>query len=101
MDTHQFYDRKQYIEQVRNSFSAGGEKQRSYTEDFEADGQIPRNFFKVRFALAIVLFLAFLFIQQTNFSYKNVNAAAIVKQIKKTVALPESIPDIKELIRIQ
>ena len=42
MDTHQYYDRKQYVEQVRSSFSGNNEKKRySYTP--ETDVQEPES----------------------------------------------------------
>lgn len=101
MDTHQYYDRKQYVEQVRSSFSGNNEKKRySYTPEKDVQEPEVRGFFKVRFILAVVLFFAFLFIQQTNFSYQDINAAKIADQIRKTVSLPDSVPALSELIHI-
>lgn len=101
MNTQQYYDRKQYVEQVRSSFSGNSEKKR-YSYQSEADVKEPevRGFFKVRFVLAVVLFLTFLFIQQTDLSYKDISAAKITEQIRKTVSLPDSVPALSELIHI-
>lgn len=102
MDTHQYYDRKQYVEQVRSSFSGNSDKKR-YSYAPETGGEVPevRGFFKVRFALAVGLFLVFLFIQQADISYKDVSASNIVNQIRSTVSLPDSMPDLSEVIQIR
>lgn len=102
MDTQQYYDRKQYVEQVRSSFSENNEKKRySYQPETNTEEPGVRGFFKVRFVLAIVLFLAFLFIQQADISYKDINAPNLVKQIRSTVSLPDTVPALSELIHIE
>ena len=102
MDTHQYYDRKQYVEQVRSSFSGNSEKRKySYQPETNAEEPEVRGFFKIRFVLAIALFLAFLFIQQADISYKDINAPNLVKQIRSTVSLPDSVPALNELIHIE
>ena len=102
MDTQSYYDRKRYVEQVRNSFSENGTKKKSsYVPEVEEEDHEVRGFFKVRFALALALFLAFLFIQQADISYENINASNIVKQIRSTISLPEDIPAFSHLIQIE
>lgn len=102
MDTHQFYDRKQYVEQVRSSFSGSGEKRNaSYATEQENDAGEVRSFFKLRFVLAVVVFLAFLFFQQADISYEDITAADVVKQIRSTISLPDSVPKLEELIHVE
>lgn len=102
MDTHPYYDRKHYVEQVRSSFSGESERKgRSYVHETEAEDREVRGFFKVRLVLAVVLFLAFLFVQQADISYKDINASSLAEQIQSTISLPESLPELDEFIHIQ
>jgi hypothetical protein len=83
------------VEQVRNSFS-GENRSRQNTYDYENEQELHRSggFLKVRFFLALLLFLAFFFVKQTDFSYQNVGASEIEQEIRSTVELPEDFSDI-------
>lgn len=102
MDTRQIYDRKQYIEQVRNSFKDSGiVRKNSYEMETGSGEREPKSYFKVRLAFSVLLFLGFLFVQQRNLSYEKINAAVIVKQIQKSVSLPESFSSLEKMIHFE
>lgn len=102
MDANQYYNRKQYIEQVRNSFSDTGEHRNiSSRGDHGIEDREIRSFFKIRLALGILLFLGFLFVQQADLSYGALNAPNIVKQVKRTVSFPDSLEKLKEAVHTE
>lgn len=110
MNQEQYLNRKQYVEQARNSFGDYAGKNKAgysdrtrnsyYEQDMEAMERVPKGYFKLRLLLAVFLFLGFLFIQQTGWSYKNINASTIRKKIETSITLPESFPDLKDVVSI-
>ena len=102
MDNRQYYDRKQYVEQVKKSFFDGTGQRKSYrAPENEMEEEAPRSFFRLRFAIALLLFFGFLFVRQANISYHSFNADNITNQIRRTVSLPESLPKLSEIIKIE
>ena len=51
------------------------------------------------FAL-ILLFLAFVFIWQTNWEWKGINAETIQEKIGTSIELPEGFPELSDVIPI-
>lgn len=109
MNREQYLNRKQYVEQARNSFGISAENnknshQKNRSGYYETDGEdveaIPRSFFKIRLLLAVLLFLGFFFIQQTEWSYKNIDASSIQKRIETSINLPESFPSLSDVVSI-
>ena len=82
MQTESYESRKKYVESVKNSFSAPERVQRQETEDRKTQ---PRSFLGLRFVLSLVLFLGFLLIRQTDFSWHSWDAEKITQQIQKTL----------------
>lgn len=109
MNQEQIYSRKQYVEQVRHSFEDNtnpdkkrAERQnRSMDDDYLMESEnASRGFFKLRFILSLVIFLAFLFIWQTGWSYQNINADMIQKKIETSIQLPDSFPELSDVVSI-
>lgn len=82
MQTESYESRKKYVESVKNSFPISTQNQRPETEDTEIH---PRNFLGLRFVLALLLFLGFLLIRQTDVSWHSWNAEKITQQIEKNI----------------
>lgn len=82
MQTESYESRKKYVESVKNSFSTSNQNHKPETENTETQ---PKNFFGLRFVLAILLFLSFLLIRQTDVSWHSWNAEKITQQIEKNI----------------
>ncbi|MCD7980807.1 MAG: hypothetical protein LUF32_00565 [Clostridiales bacterium] len=102
MDQQQYYDRKQYVEQARSSFGEQPERHGavSFEREDEEAGRRTRGFFRVRLGLAVLLFLVFLLIRQTGWSYQDIDAAAIQEEIGSSVSLPDSFPKLSDIISV-
>lgn len=108
MDQEQIENRKQYIEQVRHSFDENnredsGNRTRYRRYDYEenqTEEKRPGGFFKLRLAFSVLLFLIFVFMWQTDWSYKGVTAATIQEKIGTSIRLPESFPKLSDVISI-
>ncbi|MCD8132964.1 MAG: hypothetical protein LUE19_03810 [Clostridiales bacterium] len=102
MDQQQYSDRRSYVEQVRSSF--GEPSEQSKPVSYEKDGEVPerrsRGFFKVRFVLAVLLFLGFLLLRQTGWSFQEIDAEAIQEEISRSITLPDSFPSVSDLINV-
>ncbi len=105
MDQQRYYDRKQYVEQARNSF---GMEERSgkrgsrefYDREAEAEEKMPRSFFKVRLILAVLLFVGFFLLRATDWSYQGIDAEAIQDKIAGNIALPDSFPRLSDAVSV-
>ena len=106
MRAEDYTNRKEYIRQIKESFhtypysndktSGRFEQPVRYAsnydrEDDARDTMVSTGSFKWRFVLAVCLFLGFLAIRQTNFSYEKVSADSIVEQIQREGKVPEKI----------
>ncbi len=108
MDREQIENRKQYIEQVRQSFDENnvedsGSRIRYRRYDYEenqTEERRPGGFFKLRLAFSVLLFLVFIFLWQTDWNYKGVTAGTIQEKIETSIRLPESFPELSDVIPI-
>ncbi len=93
MEQEQNNQRRQYVEQARNSFSSG-EKGHWHDEEQE-----PRSFFKLRLAVSALLFLTVLLMKWTDLSFHGVDAGRIAEIIQysaqdlHTLIHPGSVSD--------
>lgn len=85
------YDsRREYIRRIKESF-AGGD-----TSDFktrnsmdvgfdqeDAENSMPRSFWKLRILFAVLCFIGFFMIHQTDYQWKGISEETIVTQIRK------------------
>ena len=92
MQMEQYENRKNYVESVKNSFASPGKK--TYPEEQE---KRPRSFLGLRFVLALFLFLGFLGIRQTDFSWHSWNAEKITHQIQSSIKFPELLDVLNRL----
>ncbi|MCC8028311.1 MAG: hypothetical protein LIO75_00645 [Lachnospiraceae bacterium] len=102
MDQQQYYDRQTYVEQVRSSFGEPSEQSKpvSYDRECEVPERRGRSFFKVRLILAVLLFLGFVVLRQTGWSFQEIDADRIQEEISRSISLPESVPNLSELIHV-
>ena len=92
MQMEQYENRKNYVESVKNSFASPGKK--AYPEEQE---KRPRSFLGLRFVLALFLFLGFLGIRQTDFSWHSWNAEKITQQIQSSIKFPQILEVLNRL----
>ena len=96
------------MEQVRRSFGENknednGVRNRYHISDYEenqTEEKTPGGFFKLRLIFSVLLFLVFVFLWQTDWSYKGVNAEIIQRKIETSIRLPESFPKLSDVISI-
>ncbi len=102
MDQQQYNDRKSYVEQVRSSFGDRPEKSGtvSYDAEYEETGKKSRSFFKARLLFAVLLFLGFVVLRQTGWSFQEIDADRIQEEISRSISLPESVPKLSDLITV-
>ena len=107
MDQEQINSRKEYVEQVRQSFGepesghAGARGYRAYerTED-QTEDNMPGGFWKLRLIFSVLLFLAFVFIWQTDWEWKGISAETIQEKIGTSIELPEGFPELSDVVPI-
>ena len=92
MQMEQYENRKNYVESVKNSFASPGKK--TYPEEQE---KRPRSFLGLRFVLALFLFLGFLGMRQTDFSWHSWNAEKITQQIQSSIKFPQILEVLNRL----
>lgn len=92
MQMEQYENRKNYVESVKNSFASPGKK--TYPEEQEKS---PRSFLGLRFVLALFLFLGFLGMRQTDFSWHSWNAEKITQQIQSSIKFPQILEILNRL----
>ena len=108
MNQEEIYNRKQYVEQVRRSFTENADEdsgirnryRRSDYEENQTEENTPGGFFKLRLIFSVLLFLVFIFLWQTDWSYKGVNAEMIQEKIETSIRLPDSFPKLSDVISI-
>jgi len=105
MDQQRYYDRKQYVEQARNSFgmeerSGKSNSREFYDREAEAEEREPRSFFKVRLILAVLLFAGFFLLRTTGWNYQGIDAQTIQEKIASDIALPDSFPQLSDVISV-
>ena len=108
MNQEEIYNRKQYVEQVRRSFTENADEdsgirnryRRSDYEENQTEEKTPGGFFKLRLIFSVLLFLVFIFLWQTDWSYKGVNAEMIQEKIETSIRLPDSSPKLSDVISI-
>ena len=108
MNQEEIYNRKQYVEQVRRSFTENADEdsgirnryRRCDYEENQTEEKTPGGFFKLRLIFSVLLFLVFIFLWQTDWSYKGVNAEMIQEKIETSIRLPDSFPKLSDVISI-
>ena len=94
------YDsRREYIRKIKESFTKGepleyknrGGGEHGFEQEDEK-GEIPRSFWKLRILLAVLCFIGFFMIHQTDWHWKGISEKTIVTQIRKNYDL-ETVKD--------
>ena len=106
MNQEQIFDRKQYVDQVRQSFSENpqgkngvqNKMKQSLYEDEQTEEKVPGGFFKIRLLISFLLFIGFIFLWQTGWSYQGINSETIQKKIETSIQLPESFPELSDVV---
>ena len=89
------YDsRKEYIQQIKESFQTPSSYERKKHDRFESDYSneepaVIRSFGKIRLLAAVLCFLGFITIHQTGYQWKNLSEKTIVTQIQKDYDLKD------------
>lgn len=106
MDQEQIDSRRQYVEQVRQSFggkndTAAREGYRKYdNQENQTEEKASGGFFKLRLIFSVVFFLVFVFLWKTDWSYQEINAKTIQQKIESSIRLPDSFPKLSDVFSI-
>jgi len=91
-------ERRRYVEQVKASFGSESGVKKDPMDFDTTDEEANFSFFKIKIFIAFLIFVAFVYCDQFNISYKNYKTNTVIEKLQETIPVDHVIKSIENMI---